>query len=185
MCRAFASSVATDKRSPNVLPLSRARPSRADHPDTGTCEARGASAPGQRTAARRLQRRVGWPAKRKRIPPMIAFNSAGSDSACLRADWVILTHKFNPGSHSYDSQIGSCVLASHDCARRTHSHAPRTRESRLEDGEWTPRALFSRLEDSEWSPGAFKSRFEGSESHLEDSSFDLRAHSFGSWQICF
>ena len=49
----------TDTRGPaNVLPLSRARPSRAGQTDTSTCEARGASAPGQQTAARRLQRRV-------------------------------------------------------------------------------------------------------------------------------
>src|ERR1041385_543415 len=37
-------------------------PSRADHGDTRTYEARGASAPGQRTAASRLLRRVMPPA---------------------------------------------------------------------------------------------------------------------------
>ncbi len=42
----------------NVLSLSRSRPSRASQTDTGTCGARGAEAPGQRTAASRLLRRV-------------------------------------------------------------------------------------------------------------------------------
>ena len=45
----------------NVLSLSRSRPSCTDQPDTWTCEARGAEAPGQRTAASRLLRRVRHP----------------------------------------------------------------------------------------------------------------------------
>ena len=43
----------------NVLSLSRARPSCGGQTDTRTGEARGASAPDQRTAASRLLRRVG------------------------------------------------------------------------------------------------------------------------------
>src|SRR5262249_7074220 len=49
----------------NVLSLSRSRPSRADHADTRTYEARGAEAPGQRTAASRLLRRVSRPLFRR------------------------------------------------------------------------------------------------------------------------
>src|SRR5437763_16347599 len=45
---------------PNVLSLSRHVPSRASQTDTRIYEARGAEAPGQRTAASRLLRRVSW-----------------------------------------------------------------------------------------------------------------------------
>src|SRR3954452_7488511 len=45
-------------RPPNGLELSRHVPSRADQTDNQTYEARGASAPGQRTARGRLLRRV-------------------------------------------------------------------------------------------------------------------------------
>jgi len=43
---------------PNILSLSRSRPSCAGRPDTRINEAQGAEAPGQRTAASRLLRRV-------------------------------------------------------------------------------------------------------------------------------
>ena len=56
---------------PTTLPLSCARPSGADHADTRTGEARGASAPGQRTAARQLQRQV-----RCRTAPVVDLSTS-------------------------------------------------------------------------------------------------------------
>ena|SRR5437764_347070 len=50
--------VAPRCRRANVLSLRRTRPPRASHAATRTDEARGAEAPGQRTAACRLLRRV-------------------------------------------------------------------------------------------------------------------------------
>src|SRR5256885_307425 len=61
---------------PNVLSLSRRVPPRADQTDTRINEARGAEAPGQRTARGRLLRRVRRPIHRVLVSSAMAALTA-------------------------------------------------------------------------------------------------------------
>ena len=65
---------------PTDLSLSRARPSRATIAERGSRRKRGAGAPGQRTAARRLQRKVG----RRFTGCAQVFNARHAPTACVR-----------------------------------------------------------------------------------------------------
>src|SRR5437764_15257455 len=76
----FALDVAATFRPANVLSLSRTRPYRAWHATRKRRAKRGAEAPGQRTAARRLLRRVG--------PPVTLRSSHGARQCEPYDSWI-------------------------------------------------------------------------------------------------